>query len=1033
MKQIKFRIIAGLISLLFAAVCFLNNGLTVSATSTSDSLHTQTKIYSSNNDDYFDGCEDYDDYVDSSPTITVLTHGLNASDFHWSNDYNVYGGTELAYNSSSLINKIYEKLDGQMTLYVAKGTNNEGAYDFDLYKYSYADYVNATGGTITSVLDDVSKHIVIVINSGKADKSNDIVYTEFHNILDNISAQYKNLTGVLPRFNLVGHSRGGITNIMYATEHPYNVASIFSMGTPYSGSTLGELEILLKFMGYTKDGTYEIDNEGVFSIMDEDEMKGIRDAWNSACTADVKINVVAYGSMTSIHLLRALIEDMDVNYEKYEEYGTVINDYSDLINSVVNVIDDSPGLTGDALTFVDGLAKVINFFGVDLFDVLFTKTDPNLKGKITYEEASAVLGLVNVINNEIVIMDDLFIDLNSQLGYGFEDGISYNGFKRYVKIFGAEDYTDNRAISGQPGIVHNLEIMNETYTNVIANSLDYGTPESTIVELSDDFSEFYSFNTGKAFSFTPAYSGVRKFATSGCTIKLYQYDANNCLQLMETATNSLTYEYNRNAQYLLIVTANSTNNIGVSFSLEEKMGLGDNTVEIGANDKRVYKLTASTSGYYLVSVNNTEISLSGATCITTGGYYIHLKANTYKYIYLESLSSYSTTINVKVYEPSEIDLNQEAEITNSNQKVMKFTNPHNSSMAYILDIGWTSGTEHAKVYNSNGNTIGAITTNGTSETISFVLSSGQTCYVIYSSTDSSITSNLYTNLTQLRWKVDGVNCDTNTIQLPRGASYTIELVVVLDNGTTVDCTSQYVTASNEYFSLSNNSLSISEEAQIGYDITIYPTIAPDYLLTIKIGYEKHDHSYISKYDQTSLAQHTAYCYCGESVIESHNLVNNQCVKCGLTHTHVYTNHYEQYSTAQHKAYCACGKYILQGHIILNELCSFCGEVHIHDYTEYEYYSNTYHIEKCSCGQIGTNKAVHTVRSGIGRFKECIECGGVVDTFSSPNQLESTINMVTANGSYIMPNGVIVLVDEDIEAYLNGTLVFYNRGDNSEAA
>ena len=135
MKQIKFRIITGLISLLFATVCFLNNGLTVSATSTSDNLHTQTKIYSSNNDDYFNGCEDYDDYVNSSPTITVLTHGLGASDFHWSNDYSVNSGMKLAYNSSSLINKIYDKLDGQMTLYVAYGTDEENSYDFDLYKY----------------------------------------------------------------------------------------------------------------------------------------------------------------------------------------------------------------------------------------------------------------------------------------------------------------------------------------------------------------------------------------------------------------------------------------------------------------------------------------------------------------------------------------------------------------------------------------------------------------------------------------------------------------------------------------------------------------------------------------------------------------------------------------------------------------------------------------------------------------------------------------------------------------------------------
>ncbi len=31
---------------------------------------------------------------------------------------------------------------------------------------------------------------------------------------------------------------------------------------------------------------------------------------------------------------------------------------------------------------------------------------------------------------------------------------------------------------------------------------------------------------------------------------------------------------------------------------------------------------------------------------------------------------------------------------------------------------------------------------------------------------------------------------------------------------------------------------------------------------------------------------------------------------------------------------------------------------------------------------------------------------------------------TENGSYILPNGVIVLADEDIEAYMNGTLTFH---------
>lgn len=41
--------------------------------------------------------------------------------------------------------------------------------------------------------------------------------------------------------------------------------------------------------------------------------------------------------------------------------------------------------------------------------------------------------------------------------------------------------------------------------------------------------------------------------------------------------------------------------------------------------------------------------------------------------------------------------------------------------------------------------------------------------------------------------------------------------------------------------------------------------------------------------------------------------------------------------------------------------------------------------------------------------------------------------VSVNGSYILPNGIIVLVDEDVEAYLNGTLVFYDPNDLPVAA
>lgn len=113
-KRLKFKVFIVII-FLFVAVGFYGNNLEVFASETAtNSLHSRTKIYNSNNADYFDGCEDYADYVNSAPTITVLTHGLGSSDYFWSNNYSVENGEKLAYNSNSLINKIYQHLNGQI-------------------------------------------------------------------------------------------------------------------------------------------------------------------------------------------------------------------------------------------------------------------------------------------------------------------------------------------------------------------------------------------------------------------------------------------------------------------------------------------------------------------------------------------------------------------------------------------------------------------------------------------------------------------------------------------------------------------------------------------------------------------------------------------------------------------------------------------------------------------------------------------------------------------------------------------------------
>lgn len=104
--------------------------------------------------------------------------------------------------------------------------------------------------------------------------------------------------------------------------------------------------------------------------------------------------------------------------------------------------------------------------------------------------------------------------------------------------------------------------------------------------------------------------------------------------------------------------------------------------------------------------------------------------------------------------------------------------------------------------------------------------------------------------------------------------------------------------------------------------------------------------------------------------------------------------------------------------------------HIHNYTEWKYYSLTHHIQSCEYGLLGTITSLHVIKAGtaINNRGSCMYCGAIIllgdDFVQVPGPLN--IQKITLNGSYILPNGIIVLVDEDIEAYENGTLVWYDK-------
>ena len=103
--------------------------------------------------------------------------------------------------------------------------------------------------------------------------------------------------------------------------------------------------------------------------------------------------------------------------------------------------------------------------------------------------------------------------------------------------------------------------------------------------------------------------------------------------------------------------------------------------------------------------------------------------------------------------------------------------------------------------------------------------------------------------------------------------------------------------------------------------------------------------------------------------------------------HSYDNHYQWTSLTNHKSYCSCGNYI-----------------------------NDFHVVSPDAYQNGNQYAICLLCNGFASFGGTWHDG--IGSFP-----------YTLNGSFILPNGVIVLEEADMEAYLNGTLVFINPNEN----
>ncbi|MFA6662000.1 MAG: alpha/beta fold hydrolase, partial [Bacilli bacterium] len=436
-------------------------------------LYKQTNTYDYNvqpSDDLYNLNSRNEEYVSADdPQITIFTHGLAASAQDWSNE-----NGKFTYQEDSLITQLRGQATGAKVYWYKITSENKlkiidiGAMTDDMITGDYLkeqyesdqEAYYATEGKSNYRIMNTSLPIIILFEANiknSESSSNDIIYKQFNYAVSKVVYDFKfSHNGILPRINLIGHSRGGIINMMYALDHPDLVDSIFSMGTPYLGSTTASIDVY--GLGCSNCKTCQA---GEKDIVNPEIYNKYRDRWNNNFDRLYSdINVYAIGSYSTWDFVKEYI-NKGREYIVTDETGITEEKFNTILSLLDYVEERKTGLSILKLLYDDKIYSLCVSMIEIVVNVKFSEKDAddreiiaaNLKrilSEITFNK-------LDILRTTLIWENDGLVNLSSQLGEGETKTSGYIGFIPKIICFMESNSNITKIAQENVPVVHNLE------------------------------------------------------------------------------------------------------------------------------------------------------------------------------------------------------------------------------------------------------------------------------------------------------------------------------------------------------------------------------------------------------------------------------------------------------------------------------------------------------------------------------------------------------------------------------------------------